>query len=91
VFRWLKRVLQLDTLISVSPAGIAMQVAVALSVYGLLLLYHEGGSLSLKAVQRRVKTELHGAIFAAGVAEGERRQRARTTSAPSPPQLRAVA
>jgi hypothetical protein len=91
VFRWLKRVLQLDTLIRVSPAGIAMQVAVALSVYGLLLLYHEGGPLSLKAVQRRVKTELHGAIFAAGVAEGERRQRARTTSAPSPPQLRAVA
>lgn len=91
VFRWLKRVLQLDTLISVSPAGIAMQVAVALIVYGLLLLYHEGGALSLKALQRRVKTELHGAIFAAGVAEGERRQRARTTSGPSPPQLRAVA
>ena len=91
VFRWLKRVLQLDTLISVSPAGIAMQVAVALIVYGLLLLYHEGGTLSLKALQRRVKTELHGAIFAAGVAEGERRQRARTTSGSSPPQLRAVA
>jgi hypothetical protein len=91
VFRWLKRVLQLDTLISVSPAGIAMQVAVALIVYGLLLLYHEGGTLSLKALQRRLKTELHGAIFAAGVAEGERRQRARTTSGPSPPQLRAVA
>jgi hypothetical protein len=91
VFRWLKRVLQLDTLISVSPAGIAMQVAVALIVYGLLLLYHEGGTLSLKALQRRVKTELHGAIFAAGVAEGERRAQARTTSGPSPPQLRAVA
>jgi hypothetical protein len=91
VFRWLKRVLQLDTLISVSPAGIAMPVAVALIVYGLLLLYHEGGTLSLKALQRRVKTELQRAIYAAGVAEGERRQRARTTSGPSPPQLRAVA
>lgn len=91
VFRWLKRGLQLDTLISVSPAGIAMQVAVALIVYGLLLLYHEGGALSLKALQRRLKTELHGAIFAAGVAEGERRQRTRTTSGPSPPLLRAVA
>jgi hypothetical protein len=91
VFRWLKGVLQLDTLISVSPAGIAMQVAVALIVYGLLLLYHEGGTLSLKALQRRLKTELHGAIFAAGVAEGERRQRARTTSGSSPLQLRAVA
>lgn len=90
VFRWLKRVLQLDTLISVSPAGIAMQVAVALIVYGVLLLYHEGGTLSLKALQRRVKTELHRALFAAGVAEGERRARARATSGSSPPRLRAV-
>jgi len=91
VFRWLKRVLQLDTLISVSPAGIAMQVAVALIVYGLLLLYHETGTLSLKALQRRVKTELHRALFAAGVAEGERRARARAAaSGSSPPRLRAV-
>lgn len=88
VFRWLKRVLQLDTLISVSPMGIAMQVAVALIVYGVLLLYHEGGPLSLKALQRRVKTELHKALFAAGVAEGERRARA-PAGAPSP-RLRAV-
>jgi Transposase DDE domain len=85
VFRWLKQVLQLDTLISVSPAGIAMQVAVALIVYGVLLLYHAGGALSLKALQRRIKTELHGAIFAAGVAEGERRARAR--AAPATPSL----
>lgn len=90
VFRWLKRVLQLDTLISVSPAGIAMQVAVALIVYGVLLLYHAGGTLSLKALQRRVKTELHGAIFAAGVAEGRRQEQARSTSGSSPPRLRAV-
>ena len=91
VFRWLKRVLQLDTLISVSPAGIAMQVAVALIVYGVLLLYHAGGPLSLKALQRRVKTELHEAIFAAGVVEGERRQRARVAApSPSPPRLRGV-
>jgi Transposase DDE domain len=90
VFRWLKRVLQLDTLISVSPAGIALQVAVALIVYGVLLLYHEGGTLSLKALQRRVKTELHGAIFAAGVAEGRRQERARTPSGSAPPRLRAV-
>ena len=90
VFRWLKRVLQLDTLISVSPAGIALQVAVALIVYGVLLLYHEGGTLSLKALQRRVKTELHGAIFAAGVAEGRRQAGARTTSGSAPPRLRAV-
>jgi Transposase DDE domain len=90
VFRWLKGVLQLDTLISVSPAGIAMQVAVALIVYGVLLLYHAGGALSLKALQWRVKTELHGAIFAAGVAEGRRQERARTASGPALPRLRAV-
>jgi hypothetical protein len=90
VFRWLKRVLQLDTLISVSPAGIAMQVAVALIVYGVLLLYHEGGTLSLKALQRRVKTELHGAIFTAGVAEGERRAQARATPSLSLRRLRPV-
>jgi hypothetical protein len=90
VFRWLKRILQLDRLISVSPAGIAMQVAVALLVYGVLLLYHEGGTLSLKALQRRVKTELHGAIFAAGVTEGRRRERTRPASGLAPPRLRAV-
>jgi Transposase DDE domain len=91
VFRWLKGVLQLDTLISVSPAGIALQVAVALIVYGVLLLYHAGGALSLKALQRRLKTELHTAIFAAGVVEGERRQRARAVApSPSPPRLRVV-
>lgn len=90
VFRWLKGVLQLDTLISVSPAGIALQVAVALIVYGLLLLYHDGGTLSLKALQRRLKVELHGALFAAGVAEGERRARVRATAGLSPPRLRAV-
>jgi hypothetical protein len=91
VFRWLKRVLKLDELISVSPAGIEMQVAVALIVYGLMVLYHEGGALSLKALQRRIKTELHEAIFAAGVAEGRRQERARAT-APGPPSplLRAV-
>jgi IS4 transposase len=79
VFRWLKRVLQLDTLISYSPGGIQMQVAVALITYGLLLLYHAGGALSLKALQRRVKRALHEALFAAGVAEGERRAHARQT------------
>lgn len=77
VFRWLKRVLKLDELISVSPAGIEMQVAVALIAYGLMVLYHEGGPLSLKAIQRRIKTAMNDAIFAAGVAEGQRRATAR--------------
>ena len=77
VCRWLKRGLKLDELISVSPAGIEMQVAVALIAHGLMLLYHAGGPLPLKAIQRRVKTAMNEAIFAAGVAEGERRARAR--------------
>jgi hypothetical protein len=89
VFRWLKRVLQLDELISVSPKGVEMQVAVALIVYGVLLQYHQGGALSLKAIQRRLKTELHRALFAAGVAAGERRARA-AARGPSPFHLRAV-
>jgi hypothetical protein len=90
VFRWLKRVLQLDELISVSPKGVELQVAVALIVYGVLLQYHQGGALSLKAIQRQVKTEVHRALFAAGVAEGERRARA-AAAGPSPPRLRVVA
>jgi IS4 transposase len=89
VFRWLKGGLKLDELISVSPKGVEMQVAVALIIYGVLLQYHQGGALSLKAIQRRLKTEVHRALFAAGVAEGERRVRARAAS-PDPPLLRAV-
>jgi hypothetical protein len=86
VFRWLKRVLKLDELISVSPAGVEMQVAVALIAYGIMLLYHAGGTLSLKAIQRRIKIALHEAIFAAGVEEGERRACARATPSHLPPQ-----
>jgi Transposase DDE domain len=91
VFRWLKRVLKLDEVISVSPKGVELQVAVALMVYGLMVLYHAGGALSLTALQRRIKTDLNEAIFAAGVAEGRRQERARA-AAPGPPPslLRAV-
>jgi len=77
VFRWLKRGLQLDPVISYSPGGIGRQVAVALITDGLLLLYQAGGALSLKALQRRVKPAVHEALFAAGVAEGERRAQER--------------
>jgi len=91
VFRWLKRVLQLDTLISYSPGGIQMQVAVALITYGILLLYHAGGALSVKALQQRVKQALHEALFAAGVAEGERRAQERKRRADADvPLLRAT-
>ena len=77
VFRWLKRGLQLDTLIRVSPKGVERQVAVAVIVYGVLLQYHQGGALSLTALRHRVRTEVHRALVAAGIAEGERRARAR--------------
>jgi Transposase DDE domain len=91
VFRWLKRVLQLDTLISYSPGGIQLQVAVALITYGVLLLYHAGGALSVKALQQRVQRALHEALFAAGVAEGERRAQERTRrAAAGVPLLRAT-
>jgi hypothetical protein len=56
-----------------------------------MVLSHEGGALSLKALQRRIKTELSEAIFAAGVAEGRRQERARAAApGPPPPLLRAV-
>jgi hypothetical protein len=48
-------------------------VAVALITYGLLLLYHAGDALSLTALRRQLKQALQEALFAAGVAEGERR------------------
>jgi transposase len=76
--------------IRVSPKGVERPVAVALIVYGVLLQYLHAGALSLKALQRRLQTEAQRARFAAGVAEGERRARARAVgSGPSPPRLRA--
>ena len=57
---------------------------------GVLLQYHQGGALSLTALRRRVRTEVHRALVAAGVAEGERRARTRAAAGPAPPRLRAV-
>ena len=48
LFRWLKHMLGLAHLISHSPNGIMMQVVATLLVYALLVLYHQGGPLSLK-------------------------------------------
>ena len=48
VCRWLKRVLKLDEVLSVSPAGIERQVAVALIAYGVMLLYQAGGRCRAK-------------------------------------------
>jgi hypothetical protein len=90
VVRWLTRVLQSDTLSSVSPAGMARPGALALIASGLLRLYQAGGALALKAVQRRVNPELQGALFAAGVAAGRRQERARTPSGVAPPRLQVM-
>jgi hypothetical protein len=48
LFRWLKHVLSLDHLVSRTPNGIMMQVIATLLAYALLVLYHQGGPLSLK-------------------------------------------
>jgi len=89
--RWLQRGLRWADLIRVSPQGVALQVAVALIVSGVRVLYQAGGAGSLTALQRRSKTELTEAIFAARVAAGRRHERPRA-AAPGPPPslLRAV-
>ena len=63
VFRWLKSQLAIDQFISYSPNGVQMQVLVALIVYGLLVLYHEGGPLSLIRILRKVRVDLHQALY----------------------------
>ncbi len=46
VFRWLKLQLQLDHMIAYSLNGILIQVAVALIVYGLLVLYNQDATFA---------------------------------------------
>jgi hypothetical protein len=84
VFRWLKSLLEVDQFISYSPNGVIMQVLVALIVYGLMVLYHEGGPLSLARILRRVRADLHQAIYEYGFEQG-RRQALREVEATGPP------
>lgn len=72
VFRWLKSLLEIDQFISYSPNGVMMQVLVALIVYGLMLLYHEGGPLSMVRILRRIRADLHQAIYDWGFEQGRR-------------------
>jgi hypothetical protein len=72
VFRWLKSHLEIDHFISYSPNGVMMQVLVALIVYGLMVLYHEGGPLSVVRILRRIRADLHQAIYDWGVEAGRR-------------------
>jgi len=48
-----------------------MQVLVALIV-GLLVLYHEGGPLSVVRILRRIRADLHQAIYDWGFEQGRR-------------------
>jgi hypothetical protein len=72
VFRWLKSLLEIDRFISYSPNGVMMQVLVALIVYGLMVLYHEGGPLSVVRILRRIRADLHQAIYEWGFEQGRR-------------------
>jgi hypothetical protein len=72
VFRWLKSQLQIDRFISYSPNGVMMQVLIALIVYGLMVLYHEGGPLSVVRILRRIRADLHQAIYDWGFEQGRR-------------------
>ena len=72
VFRWLKSLLEIDRFISYSPNGVMMQVLVTLIVYGLMVLYHEGGPLSVVRILRRIRADLHQAIYEWGFEQGRR-------------------
>ena len=72
VFRWLKSQLEIDHFISYSPNGVMVQVLVALIVYGLMVLYHEGGPLSVVRILRRIRADLHQAIYDWGFEQGRR-------------------
>ena len=70
LFRWLKHILGLAHLISHSPNGIMMQVIATLLVYALLVLYHQGGPLSLKQLLRELRFQMHDRLFRLGYEHG---------------------
>lgn len=72
VIRWLKKQLHLDHLISYSPRGVVLQVVMALIVYGLLVLYHQGGSFSVVRLRRQITNDLHQALIDYGYQLGLR-------------------
>ena len=86
VVRWLKKQLHLDHLISYSPKGVILQVVIALIVYGLLVLYHQGGPFSLVRLRRRIKNDLHQALIDYGYQLGLR-EGLKLASGTSPPVL----
>lgn len=70
VIRWLKKQLHLDHLISLSPHGVILQVTIALIVYGLLVVYNQQAPLSVARLLRRLRTDLHQALYEWGFQQG---------------------
>ena len=70
VIRWLKKHLGLDHLISYSPRGVILQVTMALIVYGLLVLYNQRQPLSVARLRRKIRTDLHQALYEWGWKQG---------------------
>ena len=87
LFRWLKHTLSLAHLISHSPNGIMMQVVSTLLVYVLLVLYHQGGPLSLKHLLRQLRFQLHDRLYQLGYEQGRRDALARQASAGNIPAM----
>ena len=74
LFRWLKHTLGLDHLISYSPRGIIMQVAVTLIAWGLMVLYHQRRAgkqpFSPTELLRDIRVALHHCLYQAGYRQG---------------------
>ncbi len=66
VFRWLKLQLQVDHMIAYSLNGMLIQVAVALIVYGVLVLYNQDTTFSPARLLRQVQQELEESIWLCG-------------------------
>jgi hypothetical protein len=81
LFRWLKHTLGLAHLVSHHPNGIMIQVMATLLVYALLVLYHQGGPLSLKQLLRKLRFQLHERLYQLGYEQGQRDARIAVNSA----------
>jgi IS4 transposase len=70
VFRWLKLQLKLAHMISYSINGMLIQVAVALIVYGLLVLYNQDATFSPTRLLRQIQQEFEEGIWLHGYLSG---------------------
>lgn len=66
VFRWLKSQLQLNHMITYSLNGMLIQVAVALIVFGLLVVYNQNATLSLALLLCQIQREFESTIWLYG-------------------------